>query len=84
LDKISGGVVYGRKKPRYCRRLKHVFDVAAITAVNHASNPFHSYYQSLLERGYADFNARHALARRIAIITWGAMKTKRRFEPKFE
>ncbi len=82
LDKISGGNSYGRKRPRYCRRLKHVFDVAAVASITHANSSLHTFYQSLLEKGYAEFNARHALARRIAIITLGIMKTQRRFEPK--
>jgi transposase len=81
-EKISGGKSYGWRGPRYCRTLKSVFKTAALSVITGAgSNPFKDYYEFLLtEKRYAEHQARHALARRIAIVAWGVMKSGKSFE----
>jgi hypothetical protein len=40
-----------------------------------------AYYDSLLEKGVTEHNARNAVARSIARITYGMMKTGKRYQP---
>ncbi len=81
LEKMSGGRSYGKRDPRYCRSLKSVFKTAALTAISStASNPFAEYYQYLIEeKGYAPYNARNKVARRIAVVAYGMLKSKKKF-----
>lgn len=80
---LSGGRSYGKRTPRFCRRIKSVFKTAALQAVQFESNPFHSLYISLMEnKYYPPHQARHAVARRIAIIALGVMKTHEGFDAK--
>ena len=82
LDKMSGGRSYGHREPRSNRVLKSVFKTAALAAIVAANeqNPLRQYYEYLLkEKRYAEHNARHAVARRIAIFAWGVLKTKKKF-----
>jgi hypothetical protein len=78
-DKLSGGRSYGRRKPRYSRVLKSVYKTAAIAALQGA-NPIREYYDHLLAQGVAEHNARHAVARHIARISYGMMKSGTRYE----
>lgn len=82
-EKISGGKNYGKKDPRYCRTLKSVFKSAAIAAISeHANNSMKDYYEYLIqEKSYTDYNARHAVSRRIAIVALAILKNGRRFKP---
>lgn len=83
LEKISGGASYGRRKPRYSRQLKRVFDAAAMSIINGGDSALKSYYLYLItKKNYAKHNAKKALARRVASITFGVMKTKKRFNNK--
>lgn len=81
-EKLSGGQSYGWRSPRYCRTLKSVFKTAAISViVSDGNSPFKEYYRFLLEKKrYAEHQARHALARRIAVVAWGVMKSEKAFE----
>lgn len=81
LEKMSGGRSYGKRDPRYCRSLKCVFKTAALTAISSTtSNPFAKYYQHLIEeKGYAPYNARNKVARRIAVVAYGMLKSQQRF-----
>ena len=46
------------------------------------NNIFKDYYEFLLkEKKYPEHNARHALARRIAVIALGVLKSGKRFNP---
>jgi transposase len=83
LDRISGGRSYGSKKPRYCRKLKAVFKIAAMSAIGErSSGPLKEYYEFLIkEKNYAAHNARHAVSRRIAVLAYGIMKSGKKFEP---
>jgi len=79
-EKFSGGKSYGRRKPRYSRVLKSVYKTAAI-AVLRGNNPMREYYDHLLAQGVAEHNARHAVARYIARISYGMLKNGTRYEP---
>lgn len=81
-DRISGGKSYGKKNPRFCRPLKGVFKTAAITAIpENRGNPLRDYYFYLIqEKRYADYDARNAIARRIAVLTLGVLKSEKKFE----
>lgn len=84
IEAVSGNKSYGWKKPRYCRSLKSVFKTAALAVIySEAKNPFKDYYEYLLEeKRYSEQNARHALARRIAVVALGVMKSGKAFDPE--
>ena len=62
--------------------MKSVFKTAALSVIHSkAENAFKEYHRFLLEgKGYAEHQARHALARRIAVVAWGVMKSGKSFE----
>lgn len=77
----SGGKVYGRKRPRFCRVLKTVYKTAALSVIN-GNGPLRKYYDSLLEQGMPQHNARHAIARYIARVCYGILKNPKKFVVK--
>ena len=81
---MSGGRSYGKRTPRYCRRLKCVFKTAALACLRGSENNILTkYYRDLMEiKKYPDYQARHALSRRIAALALGVMKTGEKFEAK--
>lgn len=79
-EKLSGGRSYGRRKPRYSRVLKSVYKTAVIAALRGA-NPMREYYEHIVAQGVAEHNARHAVARHIARISYGMLKSGTRYEP---
>jgi transposase len=79
-EKLSGGRSYGRRKPRYSRVLKSVYKTATL-AVLKGHNPIRTYYDVLLAQGVAEHNARHAVARYIARISYGMLKNGTRYDP---
>lgn len=82
LERKSGGVIYGRKNSRYSRDLKSVYKTGAVTAIE-GNNPMHDYYEYLIkEKGYPDYQARHKVARRLAILSLGIFKSGRSYEPE--
>lgn len=86
LEKMSGGRSYGKKSSRYCPMLKEVFKWAALNAtMSHTNTSFKRYYEYLIqEKRYPAHNARNAVARRVAILTWGVMKSGKPFQSKPE
>jgi transposase len=80
--KQSGGNSYGRRRPSYSRILKAVYKTAALAAIG-GKNPFAEHYKSLCDRGVAKHNARHAIARCIAHVTYGIMKSGKAYDPHF-
>ena len=80
-EKISGGRSYGRRRPRYNHTLKTVYKLAAMSAISSENNPLRTYYDYLLASGVAEHNARQALARYIARVTYGMLKTGKRYRP---
>jgi len=79
-EKLSGGRSYGRRRPRYSRTLKSVYKTAALVVLR-GENPIREYYDHLLAQGVAEHNARHAVARHIARISYGMLKNGTRYEP---
>jgi transposase len=81
LEKTSGMVTYGRKNSRFCRELKSVYKTGAITAIG-GNNPINDYYEYLIrEKKYPDYQARHKVARRLAVLSWGVFKSGKKYEP---
>jgi transposase len=80
LEKISGNRSYGKRKPRYSRVLKSVYKTAALVAIQ-GENPMRDYYDYLKGKGIAEHNARNAVARYIAKVTYGMLKNGERYEP---
>jgi len=75
-DLISGGRSYGRRSPRYSRALKTVFKTAALVCSRVDDGPLKEYFEFLMkEKNYPEYQARHALARRIATLAIGVMKS---------
>lgn len=74
-DVISGGRSYGKRSPKYSRKLKCVFKTAALVCARNTDGALRNYYEELIKKGYPEHQARHALARRIAALALGVMKT---------
>lgn len=83
-DRLSDGKYYGSKKPRYCRSLKAVFKIAAMNVIGKdAKGPLKQYCEYLIkDKRYSDYNARHAVARRIAVLAYGVFKSGNKFNPE--
>lgn len=81
--KMSGGNSYGKRTPHFNRVMKTILKTAALVNIYSCkSNHFNSYHEYLMrEKNYADFNARHAVARRIGVIIFGVLKTQEKFNP---
>jgi transposase len=79
-EKLSGGRSYGRRKSQYSHLLKSVYKSAAMAAIC-GNNPIREYYDKLIAAGVARHNARHTIARYIARITYGILKTGTAYEP---
>jgi len=85
LDAMSGGKSYGKRVPRHNRQLKEVFKTAALTSTRVAkqNNLLRKYYDYLVtKRRYKDYEARHNVAQRIAVLTLGVMKSGKPFDKK--
>ena len=82
LQKESGGRSYGYKRSRYCRQMKSVFKTAAMSVIYTPSrSSLKEYYENLLcEKHLAAHQARHAVARRIAVIALGILKSKKPYQ----
>ena len=81
LERQSGGKTYGKKTPRYCREMKSVFKIAALAA-NSGTNEFSEHYNYLIsEKNHVDYIARHSVARRIATIVLGILKSGKKYQP---
>ena len=80
-DKLSGGRSYGKRIPRYCRKLKGIYKTAA-SSVLRTENPIKEYYNYLInEKKLEEHNARNAVARYIAKISLGIMKSSKKYQP---
>ena len=84
LDRISGGKCYGRKKSQHSRVLKEVFKTGAMAAIQEGrNNPLRNFYCFLIEaKNYPEHHARHAAARRLAVWSWGVLKSGKTFDVK--
>lgn len=84
-DRLSGGRSYGRKSTQYSRALKSVFKTAALACVdgNAKNGAFKAYYAHLVQKKrYSDHTTRHAMARRIATLALGVMKSGKKFDDR--
>lgn len=81
LEKTSGGKSYGKKNPRHCRQLKNVYKMAVMAAIG-GNNPINDYYEHLMmEKGYPPYQARHKACRRLAILSFGILKSGKKYQP---
>ena len=82
-EKMSGGVSYGRRRPRFYRPLKAVFKMAAHSAtMSSTRSPFKDLYEYYInERGQSVFVARHNIARRLAGLVYSMLKSGQKFNP---
>ncbi|MCP3925852.1 MAG: IS110 family transposase [Desulfobacterales bacterium] len=80
LEKISGGISYGKRKPRYCRQLKSVYKSGVLAAIG-GNNPINDYYVHMLKNGCPEHNARHKACRRLAILSLGVFKSGKKYQP---
>ena len=81
-QKYSGGRRYGHRRPRFNRRLKSVYKTAAITCLTGRNNPMRQYYEYLIAKGTAEHNARNAVARYIAKVSYGMLKNGQHYKPQ--
>jgi hypothetical protein len=75
---MSGGRSYGKRAPRCSRKMKRVFKTAALSCIvrKKEENPLFVYYRDLIVKNqYPEHEARHALARRVATLAFGVMKS---------
>lgn len=79
-EKLSGQRSYGRRQPRFNHMLKGVYKTAAHALIG-KNNPINEYYESLRAKGVAEHNARHAVSRYIARITYGMLKSGQPYDP---
>jgi hypothetical protein len=79
-ERISGKKSYGRRSPRYCRQLKHVYKTGVNAAIG-GTNPINDYYQYLIEKGETEYNARHKACRRLAALSLGVFKSGEKYQP---
>ena len=80
LEKKTGGRWLGQRRPRFCRTLKGVYKTAAMAAIG-GNNDMNDFYEEELRRGKAEHNARHAVARQIAVATYGMLKHGTPYKP---
>lgn len=78
-EKLSGGKVYGKRKPRFNRTLKSVYKTAAVAAIR-SENRIREYYEYLLSKGVSEHNARNAAARYIAKTSYGMLKNGQKYK----
>lgn len=78
----SGGRTYRVKAPRYNRQIKSVFKTAALSTIR-GKGCFAKLYENLITvKRYPDHQARHAVARKIAIAVFGTMYSNTKFNPQ--
>lgn len=78
----SGGRTYKVKLPRHNRQLKSVFKTAALSTIR-GTGCFAELYENLITvKRYPDHQARHAVARKIAIAVFGTMYSNTKFNPQ--
>ena len=82
-EKISGGRSYGKRQPRYYRPLKQVFKMANhVVTQEGCNNPLKEFYEYLVnEKQKSPQMAKHNVARRLAVLVYGVLKTGEKFNP---
>lgn len=83
LERSSGGQIYSRTNSKYSRELKSVFKTAALGCVRTSEGELAQLYNYYLrEKALADFDARHAVARHVATVAYGVLKSKKKYQPR--
>ena len=82
-EKMSGGVSYGKRRPRFYRPLKAVFKMATHSAtMSGTSSPLRALCEHYInEKGQSVFVARHNIARRLASLVYSMLKSGQKFNP---
>jgi transposase len=82
LEKVSGGKSYGKKTPRYSRQLKSAYKLGVMAALG-GNNTINSYYEYLIkEKSYTQHHARHKACRRLATLSFGILKSGKKYQPR--
>ena len=81
-EKKSGGISYGRRSSRYYRPLKQVFKMASHSATMPGcrSRVRQLYEHYINEKNMPVYMARHKIARRLAVLSYGVLKSGKRYE----
>jgi hypothetical protein len=84
LERMSGGKSYGKKSQRCNRIFRRVFKMATQSVIQASSkNPMRLYDEYVInEKKKPGYIARHAVARKIAILSYGILKTNKIFYTK--
>ena len=78
--KESGKRQYGKRKPRCSRKLRGIYISASRSAIG-GHNDLAEYYNHLIESGTPEKVARKSIARYIAKVSLGMLKTKEQYVP---
>ena len=83
FEKMSGGKSYGKRQPRCYKPLKQVFKMAShIVTQEGRNNPLRELYEYLINEKQKSLQvAKKAVARRLAILVYGVLKTGEKFDP---
>lgn len=79
-EKLSGKRNYGKRKPRYNRQLKSVYKTAARISITSGNNSVFKYYEALKEKGLTHKQAALMIARYIAKVSWGMLKSGQEYD----
>jgi len=79
-DKESGGRSYGKRRPRFSRQLKGIYNGAALAAIG-GNNDIAEYYNHLLGKGLSERQARGSISRYIAKVSYGMLKNGEKYIP---
>ena len=81
-EKMSGGISYGRRSSRCYRPLKQVFKMAShsVTMPTGRSSLRQLYEHYVNERGMPVYMAKHKIARRLAVLSYGILKSGKQFK----
>jgi len=80
-EKTSGNKSYGKRKPRYNRILHGVYKRAARVAIHGKNNAIYNYYEYLIKKNLTHKQASLMVARYIARVSFGMMKSGQKYEP---
>jgi transposase len=82
-EKMSGGRSYGKRSSRHSAKLKGIFKMASFSVtLESCNNPMKDLFDYLVnEKKKPNHIARHAVARRIAILSYGILKSGKKYEP---
>jgi hypothetical protein len=79
-NKESGRRSYGKRKPRCSKKLKSIYLSAALAAIG-GNSDIAEYYNCLLQSGLPARESRKAVARYIAKVSYGMLKTGEQYVP---